>query len=96
MTTYDPSRGLAILDVCACAPFSGLMRLKCSIWAAVSSTYLAGWCMGEACLGDLARNQATRKLKKRAPPQNVIRGSKVVIWNRADELASCLLSERPL
>lgn len=39
-------------------------------------------------MGGLARNQATRKLKKRAPLQNVIRGSKVVIWNWMSELAS--------
>lgn len=37
---------------------------------------------------DLDRDHATRKLKKRVPPQNVIRGSEVVIWNRAGELAS--------
>lgn len=44
--------------------------------------------MGEEHLGVLARNQATRKLMKRVPLQNVIRGSEVVIWNRMGELAS--------
>lgn len=80
---YARGRGLAMLGSCTCAPFPGSVRVNMGCRQLRISGTLA-W--GRRA-GGLAPDHATRKLEKRVPLQNVIWGTKVVIWNRVSELA---------